>query len=95
MDTTHMLDRVTLARKSYDHLLRTRDRALQLAEFERQNAEHARKWGQEQGIEIQRLYRRLNDVCMAAAALGVPIEAINAALAITEPHNRDGLERTE
>lgn len=90
-----MSDTVTLARKSYDHLLRTRDRALHQAEFERQNAEHARKWGQEQGIEIQRLYRRLNDVCMAAASMGVTIEQINAALAITEPRTGDAMGSTD
>lgn len=71
---------VTLRRKSYDHLLRTRDRALQDADAEREAAEHARHWAYEQCEEQRRLADRLNRVVAAAASLGVSIQAINAAL---------------
>lgn len=71
---------VVLARKSYDHLIRTRDRALREAEWEREAAEHARCWALDQCDEQRRLSDRLNRVCFAAASLGVSIQAINAAL---------------
>lgn len=71
---------VVLARKSYEHLLRTRDRALRAAEWERMAAEDARQWAYEALNEQKRLVARLNRVCYAAAALGVPIQAINEAL---------------
>jgi hypothetical protein len=36
-----------MARKSYDHLLRTRDRALNDAKWQREQVEHAHRWAQE------------------------------------------------
>lgn len=72
--------KVVLARKSYDHLIRTRDRALREAEREREGAEHARRWALDQCEEQRRLTDRLNRVCYAAAALGVPIQVIDEAL---------------
>jgi phage baseplate assembly protein gpV len=72
---------VVLARKSYDHLLRTRDRALREAEWERERTQDHRRWAERSLDEQRRLVDRLNSVCTAAAALGVSIQAINAALA--------------
>lgn len=73
-------DEVVLKRKSYEHLLRTRDRALNQLAWEKEAAEHARQWAHSQFVEQRRLADRLNEVCTAAAALGVPITAINEAL---------------
>ena len=75
-----MGDDVTMKRKSYEHLIRTRDRALNQAAWEQESAEHARQWAYDQCAEQRRLAARINAVCYAAAALGVPIDAINRAL---------------
>lgn len=72
--------RVVLARRSYDHLIRTRDRALREAEWERDATEHARRWARQVFDEQRRLQDRLTAVVAAAASLGVPIGAINDAL---------------
>lgn len=74
-------DDVTMRRKSYDHLIRTRDRALMNVEWEKRSAEHAMEWAHQQFVEQRRLSARLNAVCVAAAAAGVSIHDINAALA--------------
>jgi hypothetical protein len=71
---------VTIARKSYDHLLRTRDRALNDAKWQREMVEHAHRWANEAHTETRRLADRLDRVIAAAASLGVPLDAINAAL---------------
>lgn len=71
---------VTLTRKSYDHLVRTRDRALRQAEFAAEQVEHAHRWAEAAHAEQRRLSARLTEVCAAAAALGVSISAINKAL---------------
>lgn len=47
----------------------------------KEDVDHARRWGGEQCDVQRRLSDRLNAVCFAAAGLGVPIDAINAALA--------------
>jgi len=73
-------EQITMARKSYEHLIRTRDRALRLAESEREQAESARRWARDCLDEERRLRDRLNQVCLAAAALGVSIQDINEAL---------------
>lgn len=80
-----MSEQVTLARKSYEHLIRTRDRALRQAEWERECAEHARAWAGQAFDEQRRLSDRLNAVCFAAASLGVPIQTINEALEQVNP----------
>jgi hypothetical protein len=71
---------ITMARKSYDHLLRTRDRALNDAKWQREQVEHAHRWAQEAFAEQRRLADRLDRVVAAAASLGVSIQDINAAL---------------
>lgn len=81
---------VTLARKSYDHLLRTRDRALRQAEWERESAEHARAWAGRAFDEQHRLQDRLTAVVATAASLGVSIQAINAALDLSTPPGTGG-----
>lgn len=73
-------DPVTLGRKSYDHILRTRDRALHEAEWAREDAERARHWASTERDEARRLEDRLCRVIAAAASMGVTIDAINAAL---------------
>lgn len=73
-------DEVTLTRKSYDHLLRTRDRALRAAEWEREHREGVERWARRECDEQRRLSDRLTRVVAAAAAQGVSIQAINAAL---------------
>lgn len=75
-----MSDEITLKRKSYEHILRTRDRALNELAWEKESAEHARQWAYAQIEETKRMTDRLNAVVAAAAALGVPISAINEAL---------------
>lgn len=79
-DATH----VVLARKSYDYLVRTRDRALREAEWERERTLDNRRWAERSLDEQRRLMDRLNAVCTAAASLGVSIQAINAALAAAD-----------
>jgi hypothetical protein len=74
--------KVTIARKSYDHLLRTRDRALSDAKWQREQVEHAHRWANEAFTEQRRLADRLNRVIAAAASLGVSIQDINAALEV-------------
>ena len=75
--------RVVLARKSYDHLIRTRDRALRQAEWERECAEHVRAWAGQAFDEQRRLSDRLTAVVAAAASLGVSLDAINRVLDAT------------
>lgn len=74
------VDTVTLARKSYEHLLRTRDRALREAEWAREEASRTNTWALDQCAEQRRLQDRLTRVVAAAASLGVSIDQINAAL---------------
>jgi hypothetical protein len=76
---------VTLARKSYEHLIRTRDRALSDAKWQREQVEHAHRWANEAFTEQRRLADRLDRVVAAAASLGVPLDAINAALDGRQP----------
>lgn len=75
-----MSDDVTMRRKSYEHLIRTRDRALRQAEWAAKDIEHAHKWAHEAFTEQRRLSDRLDRVVAAAASLGVSIQAINDAL---------------
>lgn len=71
---------INLKQKSYEHLIRTRDRALREVEFEKREAEHAREWANEAFVEQRRLQNRLVRVVAAAASLGVSIQDINKAL---------------
>lgn len=74
-------EKVVLARKSYEHLIRTRDRALRAVEWETERRKGTEDWARRECAEQRRLTDRLNEVCYAAAALGVPIQTINDALA--------------
>lgn len=73
-------DTVTLARKSHEHLLRTRDRALREADWAREQIASTERCAHEAFDEQRRLQDRLTAVVAAAASLGVPVAAINAAL---------------
>ena len=51
-----------------------------LAKWETEQRAHAETWGQSEAAEYRRLADRLTRVVAAAAAQGVTIDAINAAL---------------
>jgi len=80
------IDRLTLAghkvvrQSTYDNLLKRIDRAENNARWEAHLAEANREWARDAHTEQRRLSRRLDEVCTAAAALGVSIHDINAAL---------------
>lgn len=73
-------EKVVLARKSHEHLIRTRDRALREVEYAREEVESTRLWAHQAFAEQRRLQDRLTAVVAAAASLGVSIDAINKAL---------------
>lgn len=77
---------VVLRRKSYEHTLRELDRARNRLRFEEESAEGTREWALRAYDEQRRLSGRLTAVVSAAASLGVPIQAINEALAAHPPH---------
>jgi hypothetical protein len=80
IDLLTLSGHAVLRQRSYD-ALRERVRVAEvLRESDREQAEHARAWARDQISEQRRLTDRLNAVCTAAAALGVPITDINAAL---------------
>lgn len=83
-------EKVVLARKSYEHLLRTRDRALREVEWRTEQVEETRLWVHQAFDGQRRLQDRLTAVVAAAASLGVPIAAINEALGITCPPGQPG-----
>lgn len=69
-----------LRTRSYDALLERKRIAEAVAQMEIERRESAERWAHRCLDEERRLSARLNDVCTGAAALGVPITAINAAL---------------
>lgn len=85
-DERAAIDTLTLAgyhvmrRGSYANLQRRIDRAESSANWEKRVAERVLGWAIECLAEERRLERRLNDVCSAAATLGVSIADINTAL---------------
>lgn len=54
------------------------------ADMEAERRESAERWAHNSLAEERRLSRRLDEVCTGAAALGVPIDKINAALAAAD-----------
>lgn len=78
-------EKVVLARKSYEHLIRTRDRALQEAMWAQDQIRSTERWARDAFDEQRRLSERLTAVVAAAASLGVSIEAINDALGVVFP----------
>ncbi len=83
---------VVLRRKSHEHTLRELDRARNLLDWEKQASESVRVWAHRALDEQERLSARLNAVCYAATSLGVPIEAINAAL-VLPPGKQTGVDQ--
>ena len=75
-----MSESITIKRKSYEHLIRTRDRALRSLEAQIEDNEHTTHWAHEAFVEQRRLQDRLVRVVAAAASLGVSIQDINKAL---------------
>jgi hypothetical protein len=70
--------------RSYDALRERVRRAETIADMERERREGNERWAQNCLTEERRLHTRLNEVCAGAAALGVSITDINAALAAAD-----------
>lgn len=66
--------------RTYDGLLERVSLAEHRQAYEIERREGTERWVQSVCAEERRLYDRLNEVCYAAAALGVDIQAINDAL---------------
>lgn len=85
-----MIESLTLAgyavvrQRTYDRLRERVALAERLAEWETERRDHTAKWAHEAFVEQRRLSDRLNEVCFAAAALGVSIGAINKALGVNQ-----------
>lgn len=65
---------------TYDRLLERVHLAEHRCAWEVERSESAQAWARQECDEQRRLAARLNEVCFAAAALGVSIQDINTAL---------------
>lgn len=85
IDKLRLANYVVVRARTYDALLER----VRVAGVKVEMALEARKssegWAGRCIAEERRLSRRLDEVCTAAAALGVPISAINQALAKANP----------
>ena len=80
IDLLHLAGYTTLRQASYDRLLERVRIAEALRDAEVDRREGTTLWAHEALVEQRRLSNRLNEVCFAAAALGVPIDKIQEAL---------------
>lgn len=87
------IDLLTLAgyavvrQRTYDELREQVTLAKHREGWLEEDAAHARAWAHESLSGERRLADRLNQVCTAAASLGVPIDKINRALGRTQPES--------
>lgn len=85
-DEQAAIDLLTLAgykvvrERTYSALLERVHLAERRTEWNQELRESSDRWARDCLAEERRLERRLNEVCYAAAALGVDIRTINAAL---------------
>lgn len=81
MDTLRLAGYAVVRQRTYDGLQERVRVAEQMQAWETERREDAQRWASRECDEQRRLADRLNRVVAAAAALGVSITDINAALA--------------
>lgn len=80
IETLTLAGHAVVRQRTYDDLLDRVRIAKCVAGMEIERRESAERWAHRCLDEERRLSRRLDEVCTAAASLGVPIQAINNAL---------------
>lgn len=80
IDLLTLVGYAVVRQRTYDHLVERVRLAECYRDMEIERRESVEHWAHRECDEQRRLSARLNEVCFAAAALGVSIADINAAL---------------
>lgn len=83
IDLLRLAGYAVMRQSTHDRLHARVELAKHEVEWQTEWREHSDAWARRECDEQRRLQDRLNAVCFAAAALGVSIQAINAALTPT------------